>query len=510
MKCLIQLFVSCAIVCVLSLPAYAQSTTLDIGVPIEAELDGTVPHLYSWSALESTIVSIVATPLTDDLDTMLRVLDSSGTVIVENDDFNYPSDTSSIIQTFVAPRTDTFIIEVSSFNGTSGAYEVSIQRGYDRLIISDNLVARSNWSIGQNRVFSTTPVSDRLFVEADGISVTGTLLANHFPQHADFYYEASFSEITASSNWQVGIIFRHISPTSYYRLVVNNQGFWQLERVDGNDVLVVQSWSTHPAIVPGVPEFTLGVLTSNNLMNVVYNGQLVGTVYDNAIMEAGAVGVTSITANAFDSRVAFMLDSAQLTIPTLANNTLQFPEILIGRNLTAYTDQLERQQVIPVSGEIRLTSPQTIIRDVDPGVSRFDAASGIMFGEFVLGATLRSSVISEGIGGCGITFDETQDNHYTLAYVNTAGEYGVSRREGDTFADGIYGNTQMADAESHEIVVVVLQDTLYLYIDRLHVGTMPYTNLMGEIGTAVVNFDGVDTTCTIDDLWLWSLDEPTS
>jgi len=508
---MLQRYVVIGCVLLLSiLGVQAQSTPIEIGASVEAELDGTVPHLYTWSALESTVVSVKVDAIDDSLDPKLRILDSNGVVVVINDDFDYPSNSSAIVQAFVVPRTDTYTLEVSAFGDTSGAYELSILKGYDRLITRDNQVALSNWSVGENRVFATTPVNENLFIEAEGISQVGTLLANHFPQHADMYFEVMFSEITASTNWQVGIVFRHTSPTSYYRLVVNDQGFWQLEYVGDEETTVVQSWSTHPVIVPGVPEFTLGILASGESLNVVYDGQLIGTVYDQQIMDAGAVGVTAITANALNSRVAFMLESAQLTVPTLIDDQLQFPDMLIGQNPTAYANLLERQGVIPVGGEIRLTSPQTEIRYVEPGVSRFPAASGIAFGEFIIGGTVTISSLGEGVGGCGITFHETEENHYTLAYVNTAGEYGVSRRDDDIFEAGIYGDQGIGDEDTHSLIVVVLEDILYLYIDDSLVGTMPYRAMSGEIGTAVVNFDGGDTTCTIEDLWLWDLGDSAS
>lgn len=503
-----RLILICVASCLLIVTTQAQNTPIEIGMAIEGQLDSSATHVYTWSALEATVVSIKVTVADSSLDPTLRILDSSGTVIVANDDFNYPDDVSAVVQAFVVPRTDTYTIEVSAFGDTSGAYTLSILRGYDRLATQDVRVATANWSTSQNRIFTTTPVNDNLYVESEGISVAGTLIANHFPQHENFYYEVSFREITATTVWQVGIIFRYVNPTSYYRLMMNDQGFWRLEYVGDEAVTVIQSWSTHPVIVAGVPEFTLGVLTSDATINVVYNGQIIGTVYDETITTAGAVGATSITANALNSRVAFTIESALLTIPSVIQDQLQFPQMLIGQNLNAYTSLLERQQVIPIGGELRFTSPETVIRNVEPGVSRFPIASSVEFREFVIAGELTITTLGEGIGGCGLTFNETEENHYTLAYVNIADEYGVSQRDGDLFESGIYGTQALPQGSTaHEIVLVVLDGTLYLYMDSMHVGTMLYNPEFGGIGTAVVNFDGVDTTCTIDDLWLWSLDD---
>ncbi len=91
-----------------------------------------------------------------------------------------------------------------------------------------------------------------------------------------------------------------------------------------------------------------------------------------------------------------------------------------------------------------------------------------------------------------------------------AGEYGISQRIGDTFVEGIYGNDLLIDQQTHEITLIVYDNIIHYYIDKQHVGTMSNVPVEGEIRTAVVNFDGIDTTCIIDNLWLWSLDTVSS
>ncbi len=486
----------------------AQSDFIEVGTVLEASLSDGETQQFQWIVLEATLVSIRVEALTGSLDPMIRLIDSSGNVVISNDDYDYPDVKDALIQSFAVTRTDTYTIEVVAFNNTSGDYRLSILPGYDVLVQHDITMNLSNWQTDTQNLIKMTPANERLFIEIEGIAESGYLLAQHFPQHEDFYYQATFREITASTNWQVGIIFRYISPFSFYRLVLNDQGFWRIERVDGEEVVTVQGASTHPAIIPAVPEFTLGILTSGASLNVVYNGQLIGTVYDDALTQSGNVGIVVITANAFNSRVTLMLDEALMTIPTKVGGQLAFPEILTGMNYPSTINILERQQIVPIDGEPKFTSGQNVIRNVEPGVSRFPLVSGIKFEQFVMGGTLSISATGEGVGGCGITFHDVDAENYTLAYVNMAGEYGVSRRSGDLFDVGIYGDSLVIN-EKYSLIVIVLDDALYLYIDNKHIGTMPYTPLMGEISTAVVNFDGIDTTCTFDDLWLWSFDNIT-
>jgi hypothetical protein len=486
---------------------YAQPTPVDVGMIIDGELDPTTPQLYSLTALESSVVSLSVRVTGGTLDPIVRILDSSGRLIVENDDFNYPDTSRAILQSLVMPKTDTYTIEVSAFGDTSGRYELSIQRGYDQLEIHDVDVAVTDWRADGTQDMTTAPVNEKLYVEMTGIAQTGTLLAEHFPVVQDFYYEATLRDILSTSSWQIGVVFRYIDPTSYYRVMFSDQGYWQLEHVSEDVVTVVQDWRTHPAIVAGVADFTLGVMVNGASIHVVYNGQIVGTVYDDTVTDAGRVGVTAITPDAFSSRVTFILDSVLMTTPSLVDDRLQFPMRLVGQNLNAYTALLERQQVVPIGGELALTAPSTTIRNVEAGVSRFPIASTVAFREFIMSGDLTVSTLTDGIGGCGFTFNETADNVYTLVYINQANEYGVSQRDGDTFDAGMYGTlSSTQDAQTRKVTIVVLADVIYLYIDALFVDKMPYTASSGELGTAVVNFDAVDTTCTSDNLWLWSLD----
>lgn len=484
----------------------AQDTAIDIGTSIEANLSASDIHNYQFVALETTIISIHAQALDAGLDIQLALYDSSGNIVIENDDYNYPDNLDAIIQAFVIPRTDTFTIEISAFGDTSGDYSISLLPGYDILAIEDENIANPSWQVTAPNLMTVTEEASGLSVQIEGIAQTNNILASEFPQHNDYYFEVEFNDINATTNWQVGLVFRYVNEQRFYRLVLSDQGFWQFEFVDDGETVIIQSWSTHPAIVPGEPNFTLGILVSGESYDILYNRQWIGTVYNNALTEVGQVGLTATTANALGSRIAFTIEKALMTIPTQVSDQLIFPKTLVANNYTSLAHSLERQQIIPVGGEVKLTLPENTIRYIEPGVSRFPVASGVAFTEFVMGGILSWQIIGEGVGGCGLSFNDTNDEQYTLAYINSSGEYGVSQRDGDSFSEGIYGQNISTDKESHSIILIVNDDILHFYVDSQYVGNMSYSSVSGEIGTAVVNFDGVDTSCTFNNLWLWSLD----
>lgn len=501
-----KLFICLISVAFFSSQLTAQTEQVGIGTIIEASLSNDDVHTYQITLLEASIISIYVEALNDSFDPILSLLDGAGNAIISNDDYDYPRSSDALIQALVIPQTDTYTVQVRAFSGAAGSYRLAVLPGYDQTLKEDSITDQSNWAAINDSGTISTFIDSSLFIEVEGIAQSSTLIANHFPTALNAYYEATLNDITATTNWQVGLVFRYINPNLFYRLIMNNQGFWQLELVEDGEASIVQSWSTHPAIVPGETKFTLGVLTSDDSIDVIYNRQLIGTVYDNRILQAGGFGIAAITANALNSRVEISLDHALVTVPSKQDDQHIFPDTLVASNYTALAHNLERQQVIPTGGEVKFTVPQIEIRDIKPGVSRFPVASNVTFTQFVMGGTISWSTLSEGNGGCGIAFNDAGDQSYTLAYVNTDGEYGVSQRVGDSFDSGIYGMGIATDANRLTFTLIVYGEQIQYYVDNLWVGQMPYTATEGEISTAIVNFDGVDTTCNFNDLWLWNLD----
>ena len=489
---------------------YAQDAPIEPGSIVEAALLPDETDRYQLRVLELTLISFHLEALDSTLDPVIEVYDSSGGLVIRNDDAAYPDRLDGVIQAFVIPRTGTYTVEVSGFGGTSGSYRLRALPGYDTLALQDTMMVPSDWEVVFSEAEITRPSGGALALKMEGLSKSASLLGRHFPSERDFYFEVAFDDVVSATNWQVGILFRYISPELHYRLLLNKQGYWRMERVDGGDAAAVRNWRTHPAIAPGETDFRLGVLASGQLFHVVYKGQVVGTVTDDRIEAAGGVGITTTTANAIGSRLSFAVTEATMTLPTRVDGNLLFPQRAAASNYTAMASLLARQQVIPATGEAKLTLPQSTVRDVPPGVTRFPVASGIAFAEFVIGTAVSYEMRAAGDGGCGIIFHYADDENYTLAYINAAGGYGVSRRQGDAFLPGIYGSRPAPAQSGQRLLIIVYGEMLHYFIDDLHAGTMPYQPVSGELGTAVVNFEEVDTTCIFEDLWLWSLDDAAS
>ena len=481
----------------------AQDAPLAPGDMIEATLAAGETHRYQLRALELTLISLRMEAVGTSLDPVIEVYNSSGDLVIKNDDYDYPDQLDALIQALITPRTDVYTIEVSGFGDTAGDYRLLMMPGYDSLAGRDSTMAAADWDV----VFSDAPLAwladDRLAFRIEGLSKSVSLVGRHFPVKRDLYFEATFDDVTAAANWQAGILFRYVSAESHYRLLVSKRGYWRLERMQGESAVVVRNWSTHPAIAPGESSFRLGVLASGQLFDVVYNGQVVGTVIDDQI--EAAAGNVGITARTTDSRASFAVAETIMTAPT--DDKPLFPQHIPAGSYTATANLLARQQVIPVNGAAKLTVPQSRVRNTPSGITRFPVASGASFAEFVIGADLRYEMRTAAKGGCGLIFHYADDENYSLAYVDADGEYGVSRRQGDAFQPGIFGNGLSPARNEHKLLMVVYGGWLHYYTDGWHVGAMTYPPRTGELGTAVVNFEAVDTNCVFEDLWLWSLDE---
>ncbi len=488
-------------------PSLAQDSALQIGSVIEARLAAGATQRYSLRALELTLLSFRAEALDESLDPRLELLDSSGRLISANDDYDYPASRDAAIQAFVLPATGVYTLAVSAFGESSGAYRLHVLPGYDRLALRDSDMESSNWEV----VHSNAPVnlseSGRLAAGMRGVARSAALLGLRLPIERDSYFEVAFASVNSEVVWQVGLVFRYLSPTQYHRLLLSSRGYWRVDRVDGDAVTSLRNWTTHPAIRPGESDFRLGAHISGGRYDIVYNGQIVGAAWDDAPAVAGSLGLAIRTDESVGGSVSFFVREMLATLPTRVDGELIRPGRLLARGAYATAETLARQQLTPAGGEVKITLDESLVRRVRPGISRLGVASELQFAQFAFAATLRLEQRTEGHGGCGLFFHYSGDEHYTLAYTTSAGEYGLSRRDARGFAPGVFGQRAPSDADRRHLLLIVQDDEIRFYLDEAYAGSLPNQPLIGSVGVAAVNYEEADVTCSFSDLWLLSLDD---
>lgn len=82
-------------------------------------------YTISLGAGDGVVITAIA-PSGSTLDTVLRLENSAGVVVAENDDYEYPTTTNSQM-TFVSDQNAEYTVIVSNYPGTRGTYELTIE-----------------------------------------------------------------------------------------------------------------------------------------------------------------------------------------------------------------------------------------------------------------------------------------------------------------------------------------------------------------------------------------------
>lgn len=485
----------------------AQDRLLQIGDFVDGELAAGETQRFSINLLELTLLSFRVEAQSDALDPLLEIFDRNGALLVANDDYNYPDSRDSIIQAFVIPLSGAYTIAVSAVGESSGAYRLHILPGYDVLALRDLDVDQTNWEVAHSDALVGLSGSSDFAVDIQGVGRSAILVGLHLPVERDLYFEAAFQSVHSSNEWQVGLAFRYLAPDRYHRVLLNKNGFWQVERVEAEEVTVLRNWTTHPAIAAGSRSFRLGVLVSGRHFDIVYNGQVVGSAASDAPAEPGGVGIAMRTDRVSGGAVSLSVVQTVVTLPTRVAGMVLLPQRLLARGYYAMTVDLARQQLAPVGGEIRLYLPESFVQRLNPGVSRLPVASNFVFEQFAIGAWVTSSGRANSNGGCGLYFHLNDEENYTLAYITRSGDAGVSRRSAGGFDPGIYSQRPPPTEEAQYLLAIVTDDEIHLYADQEYIGSMEHQPRTGRIGIAAVNFEEVNTSCSFKDLWLLSFDD---
>ncbi len=484
----------------------AQAGQLRLGDIVEGSLTPGESHRYTFSALALTLLSIRVEALDDALDPRFELLDRNSRLIIENDDYDYPATRDAAIQALVLRSTSSYTIVVSGHGGSGGDYRLHLLPGFDVLALHDVTMDKAQWQVAFSDAELDISESSLYAVELQGYARTAVVLAQHLPPERDIYFEVDYNSVSSSVGWNLGLVFRFQSPQNYHRLLLSKTGYWRIERVEGGETVTLRGWTTHPAIVPGESDFRLGILASGQHLDVVYKGQVVGSVADEGRQRAGALGIIMRTDDRSSGLMSFAVRQSLLTLPTRVKQEILFPQRILQRLDYLMAHDLARKQLIPAGYTVSFVQRESSVRHVRKGVTRIAIAPDRQVEQFALGAALNFQQSGGENGGCGLFFHFNDENHYTLAYMTSEGDYGLSRRSAEGFAPGIYGLRAPPAGPDHYLLVIALDDIIHFYLDEAYAGSLPSEPRVGSIGIAVVNYESAESACVFDDLWLQSFD----
>ncbi|MCU0480679.1 MAG: hypothetical protein MUE54_05635 [Anaerolineae bacterium] len=484
-------------------PLYAQTAPRIVpNTPVEGEI--TFPNeerVWTFTGGLNMAVSLRVVP-NGDFDPLLMVFDASGQELIRNDDYDYPNRRDALLEAITLPRLGEYQVVVTGYGGDIGSFTLTMQIGYADFALDERFTSLGEWE--SDNVVSADAVDGILTMQVTGIAQVGRVFNRQMTRQKDFYAHMTISNITGRNGWTVGMTFREQANGNRYVMLVNSSGEWRLTLWQNDTQTILRDWTTHPAIVAGDTTFTVGVLAKDVSLDIFYENQMLASITDDSIQNAGTIGVQVQTANALDSQISVQVDGIQITIPTSLNERFIIPSQLMAGNSILVSHELERRHLIPAGGTLAWEVADSFIEASRPGVDRLPLIVDTRFTNFVLSATVSASFIGEGIGACALLFQHADEQNYTVAYLDNVGGYGVSVRNGSTFSDGIFGtNESWTVANSSQLLVVVNEGMLYYYVNYILVGQMPVANITGQVGNAVLNFDPLRTNCQFRNTWVW-------
>jgi hypothetical protein len=485
----------------IAVPAQAQ-TSLSLLTPVTGNVTPNGTNIWTFSAQNGAVLSFALQAHSKDLDASMTLTDSSGHEVISSDDYDYPNSLDPLLEAITMPRTDTYTLTVSGFNNTFGNYTLTMLPGYSTTAYSDDF-SDSQWKT-LDSTSTATQSNGQLQMSSQGTRQNnGLAFDDAAPSVGDFYAQANVVNVTDPGGWVVGMAVRRQSD-SYYLLSINSQGLWRFTLVENGTEKVIRDWTPHPNVVPGANTFTIGVLAKNVGFDFFYNTGYIGSASDSTLSDAGQIGLMAGPYSSTPSTNSASFDNLIVTAPTQVSGADVIPQQVQAGDGNQTVLTLRRNHIVSASGQMSFTLPDSSVQYARPGINRVMLGRGTRYTNFALGTTVDLSAAGPGPAGCGLVFRYQSDTDYTLAYLDQNGEYGVSKRTGDTFSSGIFGTNQAISAGTHLLLVVANDNTIYFYIDRQLVGSTDNTAQDGEVGIAVVNFEPNTTSCHYTNFWLWN------
>jgi hypothetical protein len=478
-------------------------TTLYLNTLVDGNISDIQPdEVWTFHAFKDDILSLRVDAADEEFDPILTIRNSNG-IVISNDDYAYPDNSSSLLEAITIPRTDTYEVEITGFGGSVGAYQLMILPGYANLIADERFVSLGNWETDNIPLLSIE--DGALVVSLVGVKERGILSDTQSAVVSDFYAGVSIRSVMGRNGWVVGLVLRQQENGDGYVLLLDARGFWSFSIIEDGVERIIRDWSPHPAILENAESFELAALVNGNSFEMFYNRQFLGRVVVDSTFDEGRIGLAVQTADALDSNLTAMFDELLVTVPLLVNERTVFPQRIVRGNANVIAKELERRQIIPAGGQLAWSIEDVFVETPKPGVGRVQLLNSSMFGNYAIATTFTPDVSETNTFGCGLLLRQINDTDYMIAYLDNTGAFGVSQRRGDSFEQGIYGEGISWDiASQSNLLVVVDDDVLNYYINFVHVGTMEIEPLEGAVGNVVVSFGPVDATCRFSETWMWS------
>ncbi len=482
-------------------PSLAQAqSALEPYTPVVAQLAAGEQHTYTFRVTDTQPVSFIAQATQGDLDPSISISNSSGEVIISNDDAQYPQRTDALLEAVTLLRTDQYTLTVSGYGSSAGEYQLLWLNGYSTL--ADGISLDGNWR-GSRDELTIDQADEGLTLSLAGPDRSATAYRADGAAFSDAFAQVRV-QVEGTDGWVVGLTTRQQDSRTAYRFELDDGGLWRFIAQQNGEERIIRDWTSHPAIVPGASEFDLSLLVSEDGYDFFYNQSQIGHLFDDQLTAPGRFGLSIATPSAIGSEVTAVFQQLRVTTPALIEGRRVIPQQLILSSPNNMGRELQRRGLAPGEAVVSLTVSESFVESSRPGVERVMLGRGATFGEFALASTLTWTATESAMTGCGLIFQAQDDTRYALAYADQQGGVGVSTRTGEEFSPGIFDELEPPLESRRNLLVVVRQGQALYYVDGAYVGAVALEPVAGTVGNAVVNFDPIRTSCQFRDTWVFS------
>jgi hypothetical protein len=461
---------------------------------------------WTFEGRAEQVISLIATRASGDLDPVIQVVGPDGQVIAENDDLDSLV-VDAGLEALALPADGTYIARVMHYGETSGEYDLTLTPGFARLAYQQ--------SFDDPALVWVAPDSGgvvdqgRLRLRVVGETASALAIAPDVPPLTDYYYEASARLFASPSYAEFGLVLcAQGTPERVqrsYQFRVNSEGRWTVLFQDASGVFVLRTWTPNAAL--DVSEWKLGVLARGSDFSFYANGTLLGTVSDSRLSEPGMIGVLVGTGAAQPDPAVVVFDDVLVTerlgttykgLPLVLTSWDSFSPEEIVAELAA------SGQVIPaLARDLFVTEQSLMAVNI---AARFDLLGTAQadYDNLLYGATVNITTGGQAVG-CGLVVRWQDERDLTLAYIDTAGGFGVVQAQDAALTTNMYDLTRMVAEGSNRLLIVANDDHMAVYINGALVTQETVSPGAGRVGIALLNYEDVSTDCYFKDVWVWPL-----
>lgn len=495
--------------------AQGQGVKLSLLKPVTGQITAQQPEqLWTFDAVAGQHLSVRMQATTGNLAPVLELRDASGGVLMSSTPTIYHA---AILDDFVAPGNVTYTLRATreSVTETVGNYNLSLLPGFGFLLLNDTLDEHSPMRLWQTTNAFSAIANNKLRLELRADNLYTWTTADKLGLVADCYLQADVQVEQANHYWEQGLILRLVkrdNQTKFYIFLVNSKNQWKFGLSQASGLTVLQDWSEMPSQIQKAG--TLAALVKGNAFTFFYNNQRLGSLTDNALSEAGEVGVVTGTGPAPDTVVSNLYSNIIVTLPA---NQAHRPSATVPDKLTAWQrdaatiiGELRSAELIPGEGKEVLRLSQSFVSNNTSGSIVFiPLAKGISLTDLVYTADVQWESTSEDVA-CALEFRVTDANNFTIVYFDRKGGYGV--RQTSEKPGVIVSEYNLTDAinktndANNRITAIAVGNGLVIYINGVLVANLNVQQATGGLYIAAYNYGKSSTYCRFNNLWVRSLD----